>query len=754
MQFLEAEERDGIRFSWNVWPITRIEAGRLIVPISCMYTPLKNTTDVPKVDYEPVVCKGSSCPAVLNPYCQVDFINKIWICPFCLMRNHFPTHYVDISPDNLPAELIPDFTTLEYQMNATPTGPPVFVFCIDTCIIEEELQKIKNSILQSLTLLPADAYVGLVTFGKNVNVFELGFQECPKSFIFNGNPKVPLSSERVIDLLSAGTVPDSVSSRFLAPVSDCEFILTTILDDLCRDAWPIKNDERPSRCTGTALSAAIGLLDAACPAGSSSARLMLLAGGPPSAGAGRVVDGKLAERIRSHRDLFKGNAPLFDDAKKYYVDLAERCVASGHTVDIFACSLDQVGLAEMKVLIEKTGGTLMLSEMFTTEMFTDTFKKIFKCDQNNELEMTFDAELDVVPSREFKVCGAIGSLSSLKRGEKMVSDVEIGISQTTAWRMGTVTPASTVAVYFEVANTIASNLEGGRSAYLQFVTKFKHSRGTSHARVTTVAIPFADTTDSAGMDLVRSGFDQEAACVLVGRWAVYRAEMEFAIDVLRWTDRSLIKLISKFAGYRKGDTNSFQLSAEFSYYPQFMFYLRRSQFLQIFNSSPDETAFYRLQFMRETVANALTMIQPTLVAYSLDEPPAPVMLDTASRHPERILILDTFFQVVCWYGERIAAWRQQGLHDDPEYGHFADLLNEANAEVKRLVASRQPCPNEVQADSGTGSARFLTAKLNPSTSYNDPQGYGEGEPPPVFTDDVSLKVFMEHLRKLAVQTES
>lgn len=47
-------------------------------------------------------------------------------------------------------------------------------------------------------------------------------------------------------------------------------------------------------------------------------------------------------------------------------------------------------------------------------------------------------------------------------------------------------------------------------------------------------------------------------------------------------------------------------------------------------------------------------------------------------------------------------------------------------------------------------ARFLLAKLNPSVTYNS------GNPPPpggdvIFTDDVSFEVFMDHLRRLAVQ---
>jgi len=49
----------------------------------------------------------------------------------------------------------------------------------------------------------------------------------------------------------------------------------------------------------------------------------------------------------------------------------------------------------------------------------------------------------------------------------------------------------------------------------------------------------------------------------------------------------------KFGDFNKDDPSSFRFSEQFSLYPQFMFHLRRSQFLQVFNNSPDETSYYR-----------------------------------------------------------------------------------------------------------------------------------------------------------------
>ncbi len=54
---------------------------------------------------------------------------------------------------------------------------------------------------------------------------------------------------------------------------------------------------------------------------------------------------------------------------------------------------------------------------------------------------------------------------------------------------------------------------------------------------------------------------------------------------------------------------------------QFMFHLRRSPFLQVFNNSPDESSYYRHHFVRQDLTQSLIMIQPILYSYSFHGPP-------------------------------------------------------------------------------------------------------------------------------------
>ena len=50
--------------------------------------------------------------------------------------------------------------------------------------LSQELASLKTTLLQSLMLLPEDSLVGLISFGKNVHIHELSFDECPKSYVF------------------------------------------------------------------------------------------------------------------------------------------------------------------------------------------------------------------------------------------------------------------------------------------------------------------------------------------------------------------------------------------------------------------------------------------------------------------------------------------------------------------------------------------------------------------------------------------
>lgn len=779
-EFAELEAQDGVRMSWNIWPGTKTEANKCIVPTAVVYTPLKQL-EVAVLPYSPLRCR--TCRSTLNPFARADLVAKIWVCPLCFQRNHFPLHYAaSLAEDNLPVELFPQCTTVEYgPSSSAPSGPsappsaplqppPVLLFVVDTCILEEEFGYLKTALTQAIALLSDGmSMVGLITFGTHVHVHELGFTHIPKSYVWKGSKEVT-SKDQILDHLnffihnkstmnatpSAGVIAgekDGLSAksigRFLLPASNCEFTFNLIFEELQKDPWPVQADQRAARCTGTALSVAAGLLGACVPG--SAARIMAFIGGPCTEGSGTIVSKYQSEPIRSHKDLNKDAAPYYHKAVKFYEGLAKQLVNQGHVLDLFACALDQVGVAEIKVAVERTGGLVVLSESFGHSVFKDSFKRVFEV-RDYDLGLSFNGIFEVNCSKEVKIQGIIGPCASLDKNGALCSDTVVGQGKTTAWKMCGLDKATSLCIFFDVVPKEVSGT-GGQSAsnqfFFQFLTYYQHSSGQMHLRSTTISRRWVDGPGS--IQELAAGFDQEAAAVVMARLASLKMETEDEFDAIRWLDRSLIHLSSRFGDYRKDDTSSFSFSPRFAIFPQFIFHLRRSQFVQVFNNSPDETAYFQMILNRENVSNSVVMIQPSLISYCFNAPPEPVLLDVASIAADRILLLDAYFTVVIFHGTTIAQWRNAGYQNQPEHQAFSQLLQAPRDYADSILNERFPVPRLVVCDQHRSQARFLLAKLNPSATYNSDVG-----PPPggdiIFTDDVSFQTFMEHLQRLAVQS--
>ncbi|KAK9496717.1 hypothetical protein O3M35_013012 [Rhynocoris fuscipes] len=751
----KCEERDGIRFTWNVWPSSRLEASKLVVPIACLYQPFKEKYDLPQILYDPVICSRNTCRAILNPMCQVDYRAKLWICNFCFQQNPFTPQYSTISEHH--TELIPSFSTIEYTITRAQYLPPLFLFVVDTCIDDEELDALKLTLQTSLSLLPPCSLVGLITFGRMVQVHELCCEGVSKLYVFRGTKAQ--TTRQVLDILglaktgthhpynNSSTFYNIPTNKFIKTLQSCDMSLTDLIGEILRDPWPIAEGKRPMRCTGAALAMAITLIECTYP--NTGARIMLFVGGPCTQGPGLVVSDDLREPIRSHHDIQKDYARYVKKATKYYESLVLRAAGNGLAIDIYSCSLDQTGLYEMKSCCNSTGGYMVISDSFNSSLFKQTYQKVLCKDQKNDIKMAFNGILEIKTSRELKIMGAIGPCVSLNIKSSSVSDTEIGLGGTAQWKFCTLNPNTTCAFFFEIVNQHTVPVPQGCRGYIQFITQYQHASGHRRIRVTTIARNWADAV--INLHDISASFDQESSAVIMARMIVYRAESIESVDALRWADRMLIRLCQKFGEYYKDDANSFKLPENFSLYPQFMYHLRRSHFLQVFNNSPDETTYYRHALMREDLSQSLVMIQPILYSYSF-EGSEPVLLDTSSIQPDRILLMDTFFQIIIFHGETIAQWRSKGYQEMPEYENFKQLLMAPVDDANEILQTRFPVPRYIVTEQGESQARFLLSKVNPSLTHNNMYAHTGETGAPVLTDDVSLQVFMEHLKKLAVSS--
>lgn len=101
------------------------------------------------------------------------------------------------------------------------------------------------------------------------------------------------------------------------------------------------------------------------------------------------------------QDLLKDAAPLYKKAKKLYDGIAAQLVTQGHSLDVFAVALEQVGLAEMKEAVERTGGLTVQTDTYTNPVFYESLPRVFLNDPGAP------GYLGLVSTATFEVCAVI-----------------------------------------------------------------------------------------------------------------------------------------------------------------------------------------------------------------------------------------------------------------------------------------------------------------------------------------------------------
>lgn len=66
----------------------------------------------------------------------------------------------------------------------------------------------------------------------------------------------------------------------------------------------------------------------------------------------------------------------------------------------------------MKHLIHRTGGNMVMGESFTHQTFKDSFRQLFRRDEDDSIDLNFQATLEAFTSREYKISGALGPCAS------------------------------------------------------------------------------------------------------------------------------------------------------------------------------------------------------------------------------------------------------------------------------------------------------------------------------------------------------
>lgn len=486
--------------------------------------------------------------------------------------------------------------------------------------------------------------------------------------------------------------------------------------------------------------------------------------------------------------------------------------------DIYTGSLDQVGVYEMKSLASGGSGNIELTDGFQSPRFV----RQLRANTTKILTEKHNCKLTVTTSNGLKVMKAIYTgteLQSSYQSEKHSAMHHEKISDTVTqydstmkkrnftnqWYLGNITDSNTVAVYFEPETVSSSSMldenSGTKEVFVQFQTKFYDLKSENTIlRVTTIRRPTTLSILAENKVKLSNGnyrlvntrstilkekalmetFDYKAWMVLFTRLLINKIDTtigyELFEEVVNDVDGALIRL-TKFFGGLKIDSRSnqnpyenlslvYSINENFKELPAFSYSLRRNpQLVRIFNSSPDETAYYHHLFIKSETDISCVMIHPNfykvlpgdeLEKLSLDV----TSLDTRTKDSQ-YYILDSVFNIIIFYQYSDPQYKlslHNSNNDDFIYGNRKDssLANTLKLVETKLVQGRSITPRIVLTQTGHSQARFLSARLYPVSNIVEEQASQESRwwnffakrspaSQKLMTEDVSVNKYYDEL---------
>lgn len=442
--------------------------------------------------------------------------------------------------------------------------------------------------------------------------------------------------------------------------------------------------------------------------------------------------------------------------------------------ELFFGSLDQAGVYEMKPLVTETNGTIHLTSSFANRNFEDALMKSIGASTKYKCELT------VLTSGNSKVSKLVGnghSLPSSYQSDKLnwahhekIADTMGEFDSATKkrnftnrWSFNALKELDTMALFFEPTTASSSTMlsaQGVTEVFIQFRLKYWDLKSWK-IRVTTVRKPTTlasliphQTKTSKGYQLVNSkskivmekewtdSFDPYAWTVLFTRLMLDKIDSSLGFEnfanITNDIHGSVVKLLYSVGGLlaNAGETLvnpylSLQtqelLHKKFKMIPQLIFSLSRNPCLiNIFNSSPDETAFHYLVFMRSSCIQSSIMIDPVLYFETGDTfEKVPLKIETLTQNGSGFYVLDCGFNVIIYNHIADDHHKLLKLHlsqnEDLVYNRSSTIAGPLQfLQTDVFKQGRSFTPSIIVTQTDHSQARFFTARLSPR--YNREMG--------------------------------
>lgn len=232
-------------------------------------------------------------------------------------------------------------------------------------------------------------------------------------------------------------------------------------------------------------------------------------------GSGAIVSADLKESLRSHHDIQnKQNLMARRKVEAHYNGLAERAASHGYAIDLVCASLEQTGLWEMQMCVQRSGGQVLSAETFSAPHLRRSLERMVERHEGH-LQMGYSTTFEMRTSRECKSIQVLG-INAGEGSQVSVDKVEAAEANCFVWNSGAISSHSCCALVME--RGAHSTPAMGDSHLMQLSALYTHSSGRRRQRITTLRMP--RLTRSVPVQQLLPALDQQAAAALIIRHAI------------------------------------------------------------------------------------------------------------------------------------------------------------------------------------------------------------------------------------------
>lgn len=423
---------DGVLFSSSKAPPGPGIENCCELPLGFIWTPLSPTDNISVINSNdatlpPVLCL--TCLSYLNLYATFDAETGEWICPLCEAKNIAPSEAFATPESPLSSVLVSPALEFRQQITSMNSVENEMDICNVILVMDKNLScneaqgvgSAIQSILSDMADKPCRIHLGLIVFGRDVSIYQLGIYGMASADCFSshaglteehlndrsyftavkkdkddldnlmrclaavygvfsvletdenegvGNPTAPASRmERLrqrkearlrrqqLSMDSSGGTGDGWSN------GDSEY--------MPESPWTTVKEKTKSapaaRCTGEAIQCAIDMATAGTSNEARTSRILLFTNGCPNYGDGSVVS--------REPHTASGNAKMAPDAidshtlarsVQYFDIIARSASEAGVGIDVLCSGALELGLQAYQALVEPSAGWVLPHETFAT----------------------------------------------------------------------------------------------------------------------------------------------------------------------------------------------------------------------------------------------------------------------------------------------------------------------------------------------------------------------------------------------------